>query len=90
LFADRNFCVGLVLIFFVGVILLATLALLPPFLQSLMGYSVYDAGLILAPRGAGTMLGMILASRMIGRMDPRAIIVLGGFFTSLSLWYMSR
>lgn len=90
LFKDRNFCVGLVLIFFVGVILLATLALLPPFLQNLMGYSVFDAGLILAPRGAGTMFGMILATRLMGRMDPRAIIVLGGCCTSLSLWLMTH
>ncbi|HSC75295.1 MAG TPA: MDR family MFS transporter [Pseudomonadales bacterium] len=90
LFTDRNFCVGLVLIFFVGVILLATLALLPPFLQNLMGYSVYDAGLILAPRGAGTMLGMIVASRVMGRVDPRGIIVLGGICTSLSLWCMTH
>ncbi|HQQ63533.1 MAG TPA: DHA2 family efflux MFS transporter permease subunit [Pseudomonadales bacterium] len=89
LFQDRNFCVGLVLIFFVGVILLATLALLPPFLQNLMGYSVFDAGLILAPRGAGTMMGMIIATRLMGRIDARAIILLGGFCTSLSLWLMA-
>jgi DHA2 family multidrug resistance protein len=89
LFRDRNFCVGLVLIFFVGVILLATLALLPPFLQNLMGYSVFDAGLILAPRGAGTMFGMIVATRLMGRMDARLIIVLGGLCTSLSLWWMT-
>jgi MFS transporter, DHA2 family, multidrug resistance protein len=90
LFQDRNFCVGLVLIFFVGVVLLATLALLPPFLQSLMGYSVFDAGLILAPRGAGTMFGMIVATKLMGRMDPRMIIVLGGVCTSLSLWMMTH
>ena len=89
LFHDRNFCVGLVLIFFVGVILLATLALLPPFLQSLMGYSVFDAGLILAPRGAGTMFGMIVATRLMNSMDARGIIILGGICTSLSLWLMT-
>ena len=89
LFRDRNFCVGLVLIFFVGVVLLATLALLPPFLQNLMGYSVFDAGLILAPRGAGTMFGMIVATRLMGRMDPRMIIILGGACTSFSLWLMT-
>lgn len=90
LFRDQNFCVGLVLIFFVGVILLATLALLPPFLQNLMGYSVFDAGLILAPRGAGTMFGMIVATRLMGRMDARLIIVLGGLCTSVSLWLMTH
>jgi len=89
LFKDRNFCVSMVLIFFVGVVLLATLALLPPFLQNLIGYSVLDAGLILAPRGAGTMLGMIFVTRMMGKMDARFIIALGGVFTSASLWLMT-
>lgn len=89
LFRDRNFCLGLVLIFFVGVVLLATLALLPPFLQNLIGYSVFDAGLILAPRGAGTMLGMIIATRLMSRMDPRLLIALGGVCTSASLWLMT-
>ncbi len=90
LFHDRNFCVGLVLIFFVGVVLLATLALLPPFLQNLMGYSVFDAGLILAPRGAGTMAGMIIATKLMGRFDPRRIIAFGGLCTTTSLWLMTH
>ncbi|HNI36742.1 MAG TPA: DHA2 family efflux MFS transporter permease subunit [Pseudomonadales bacterium] len=89
LFKDRNFCVSMVLIFFVGVVLLATLALLPPFLQNLIGYSVLDAGLILAPRGAGTMLGMIFVTRMMGKIDARFIIALGGVFTCASLWLMT-
>jgi DHA2 family multidrug resistance protein len=89
LFHDRNFCIGLILIFFVGVILLATLALLPPFLQQLMGYSVFDAGLILAPRGIGTMCGMIIATRLMKHLDPRYIIAFGSICTSLSLWFMT-
>ena len=48
IFADRNFSVGLVCIFVVGIILLATMALLPPYLQNLMGYPVIDVGLVLA------------------------------------------
>lgn len=90
LFRDRNFSLGLVMIFFVGVVLLATMSLLPPFLQHLMGYSVFDAGMILAPRGAGTMLGMIIATRLMPRMDPRHIIVLGSGLTTLSLWLMTH
>ena len=53
--------VGLIAIFIVGIILLATLALLTPFLQNLMGYPVLTAGLVLAPRGIGTMVAMINA-----------------------------
>ena len=51
-----QFSAGLVFIFLVGIMLLATLALLPPYLQNLMGYPVLTAGMVLAPRGIGTML----------------------------------
>jgi MFS transporter, DHA2 family, multidrug resistance protein len=53
LLRDRNFVVGVVLMFFVGVIMFATLALLPPMLQQSMNYPVASAGLVIAPRGVG-------------------------------------
>jgi len=90
LFRDRNLAVGLVLIFIVGVILLATLSLLPPFLQKLMGYPVLTTGLTLAPRGAGTMVAMMIVGRIIGRVDSRLIIFVGLSLLSLSLWQMSQ
>jgi DHA2 family multidrug resistance protein len=89
LFRDRNLCTGLVFIFVVGIVLLATLALLPPFLQDLMGYPVLTTGLVLAPRGVGTMIAMLLVGRLIGRMDPRAFIVLGLLLAAQSLWAMA-
>ena len=64
-FRDRNFNLGLIFIFIVGIILLATMALLPPFLQNLMGYPVVDVGLILAPRGLGTMMAMVVVVVML-------------------------
>lgn len=89
LFADRNFAVGLLMIFMIGVILLATLALLPPFLQSLMGLPVLTTGNILAPRGIGTMLAMMVVGRLIGRIDSRLLILLGLSLTALSLHRMA-
>ncbi|RUM56478.1 MAG: EmrB/QacA family drug resistance transporter, partial [Marinomonas sp.] len=77
LFRDRNFSVGLVFIFIVGIILLATMALLPPFMQNLMGYQVVDVGMILAPRGFGTMAMMILVGKLSGKVDPRLFIFVG-------------
>ena len=76
---------GLVFIFMVGIMLLATLALLPPFLQNLMGYPVLTAGLVLAPRGVGTMLMMFVVGRLIGRVDARLIMATGLALTALSL-----
>ncbi|HVI35218.1 MAG TPA: DHA2 family efflux MFS transporter permease subunit, partial [Gaiellales bacterium] len=89
LFADRNFSAGLVFIFLVGIILLATLALLTPFLQNLMGYPVLTAGMVLAPRGMGTMLMMFIVGRLIGKIDSRLIIGAGLLVTAVSLYEMS-
>ena len=90
LFKDRNFAIGLVFIFVVGIILLATLALLPPFLQNLMGYPVVTTGFVLAPRGVGTMIAMLLVGRLSGKVDPRLMILAGLGLTAVSLWEMSQ
>jgi len=90
LFRDRNFSVGLLFIFIVGIILLATMALLPPFMLHLMGYPVIDVGLLLAPRGIGTMIAMITVGKLSGRVDARYKILFGLVLTSFSLWEMTR
>jgi len=90
LFADHNFRVGVTLIFVVGVILLASVALLTPYLQTLMGYPVLTAGLILGPRGVGTMVAMMIVGRLIARVDPRVFLLLGFGLSSLSLYEMTR
>jgi DHA2 family multidrug resistance protein len=89
LFRDRNFSVGLLFIFMVGIILLATLALLTPYLQNMMGYPVITAGLVLAPRGVGTMVAMVIVGRLINRVDPRALVLLGLCLTIWVLWEMT-
>ncbi|MDO8459210.1 MAG: DHA2 family efflux MFS transporter permease subunit [Burkholderiaceae bacterium] len=90
LFKDRNFSVGLLFIFIIGIILLATMALLPPFMQNLMGYPVIDVGYLLAPRGVGTMIAMITVGKLSGKVDVRYQIFLGLSLTSLSLWQMTH
>lgn len=90
IFKDRNLSVGLCFIFVVGIILLASLALITPYLQNLMGYPVITAGLVLAPRGIGTMLAMMVVGRIINKVDPRALLVLGLLITAEVLWEMTR
>jgi DHA2 family multidrug resistance protein len=89
IFKDRNFAVGVMLIFVVGIILLATLALLTPYLQQLMGYPVLTAGMILAPRGMGTMVAMMICGRLINRVDARLLLVVGFVLTAQVLWEMT-
>ncbi|MBX7145836.1 MAG: DHA2 family efflux MFS transporter permease subunit [Alphaproteobacteria bacterium] len=90
MFQDRNFVTGIIFIFFVGIILLATMALLPPFLQNIMGYPVVDVGLLLAPRGVGTMIAMIIVGKMTGKIDPRFLITFGLMLTAFSLFEMTK
>lgn len=90
LFRDRNFVAGITLIFMVGVILFATMTLLPPFLQHLKGYPVIDTGFLLAPRGIGVMVSMALVGRVVGRIDARVLIGAGLALAAFSMWEMSR
>jgi DHA2 family multidrug resistance protein len=90
LFRDRNFSVGLLFIFVVGMILLTTMTLLPPFLQGLLGYPVVDVGLLLAPRGIGTMISMFVVGRLSGRVDARLQLVLGLLLAAFSQWEMTQ
>ena len=89
LFADRNFAVALLFMAVTGLLLLAGLALLPPLLQQLFGYSVLDSGFLTMPRGIGTLVSMLVAGRISGRVDARILIFAGIALLGLSLYMMS-
>lgn len=89
LFTDRNFVMGQVLIFVVGAVLLATLSLLAPYLERLMGYPVLTAGLVLAPRGIGTMVAMLLVGRLVSVIDTKYLLLAGLVLTAAALYQMS-
>jgi MFS transporter, DHA2 family, multidrug resistance protein len=88
LFKDVNFVVGIMFIFVVGLILYATLALLTPYLQTLMDYPVVTAGVLLAPRGAGTMLAMMVCGRLVGKVNVRLLVSIGFVATAYALYEM--
>ena len=77
LFGDRNFVTASIFAFvFVGV-LFAGMALAPPMLQGLMGYSVTQTGFLLMPRGIGSLLPMLIVGRLVGHLDTRVILGFG-------------
>lgn len=88
LFADANFVIGNIIIFIMGVVMFATLALLPPMLQEILHYPVITTGLVTAPRGMGLMLAMIVVGRLVGRIDTRVLMGLGLLMTALALQQM--
>ena len=90
IFKSRNFTLGLVLMFLLGVLMLAVLALIPPYLQNLSGYPVLTIGLVLAPRGVGTLVASYIAGRMLKHIEPRPIIALGMALCAYSTWQFSQ
>jgi DHA2 family multidrug resistance protein len=90
LFKDRNFTAGLVLMGATGTILVSSSSLMAPWLQNLANYPVEAAGLIMAPRGIGTMTAMMTGGRLSNRLDPRILMAAGILMLSWSLWEMTR
>jgi DHA2 family multidrug resistance protein len=89
IFKDLNFTVGFLVMFTIGMVLLASSALLAPYLQTLAGYPVREAGLLMAPRGVGTMIAMMVAGRFVNKVDPRLLILFGIFSLAFSFWEMT-
>jgi len=89
LFRDPNFTAGVLFIAIVGLTYYASLALQPPYLQNLMNYPIISAGLVLGPRGVGTMGSMLIVGKLIGRVDTRLLLALGLGLTAWSFYVMT-
>jgi DHA2 family multidrug resistance protein len=89
LFKDRNFVSGCVFMAVMGLVLFSTMALSSPYLQNVIGYPIITAGLLLASRGCGTFVAMMLVGRMMRYIEARTLIIGGLSLTCLSLFYMT-
>jgi DHA2 family multidrug resistance protein len=89
LFKNRNFVAGTFFVFIVGLTYYASLALQPPYLQDLMGYPVVTAGLVMGPRGLGTMGAMLVVGKLIGNLDTRVLLSVGLACTAWSFYAMT-
>jgi len=90
LFKDRTFTTGNILIFFAFFNLFGSIVLLPIYLQTLMGYTAFLAGLVLGPGGVATMLALPLAGKFVEKKNPKIILILGILISALSTHMMSR
>ena len=87
--ADRSFSAGVFLISLLGFVLYASLVLLPIYLQTLLGYPAYNAGLALSPRGIGSLATTPLAGYLTGKTDPRRLLAFGLILGSLTMFDLS-
>lgn len=88
LLKDINFVTGSCFIFVIGAVLYATRALLPPMLESLMGYPVALTGIVTAPSGLGTMVAMLVAGKLVSRVEVRSMLIVGFMIAAYSLYMM--
>jgi DHA2 family multidrug resistance protein len=74
---NRNFAVGTSLMVVMGIVLYGTIALLPLFLQTLLGYPAVSSGMAVSPRGFGAIVSMLIVGRLIGKVNSRYLIMFG-------------
>jgi DHA2 family multidrug resistance protein len=89
LFRDRNFLTGCIFMGVMGLVLYSTMALSSPYLQNVIGYPIITAGVLLASRGCGTFVAMMLVGRMMRYFEARTLIIAGLTITAGSLYYMT-
>jgi MFS transporter, DHA2 family, multidrug resistance protein len=89
IFKDRNFIGGCVFMAVMGLVLYSTMALASPYLQNVIGYPIMTAGLLLATRGLGTFVAMMLVGRIMKYIEARTLIASGMILMSVSLFFMT-
>src|SRR5437870_4489323 len=87
---NRNFAVGTSLMIVMGVVLYGTIALLPLFLQTLMGYPAVESGMAVSPRGFGAITSMLIVGRLINRVRGRYLVMFGFSVLAYSIYLFSK
>jgi DHA2 family multidrug resistance protein len=88
-FKDRTFATGVTLMTVLGFVLFGSLVMLPLFLQTVLGYPSFQAGTAMAPRGFGAFLAMPLVGYLIGKLDPRKMVMSGLVVAGATLFMLS-
>jgi DHA2 family multidrug resistance protein len=87
---DRNYLACTFFGLLVGALLFSTTALLPTFMQSLMGYSVLQSGYASMPRGGGSLIAFLIVPYMVKWFGPRRVLILGVALSVFALWQMAH
>lgn len=89
-FKSISFSTGNIVMFFGFFNLFASIVLLPIYLQTLMGYTATLAGLVLGPGGIATMVTLIIAGRLINKVNPKGILAFGIIVCAYATYLMSQ
>ena len=89
IFRDRNFLIGCFFMVIMGLMLFSSMALSTPFIQNVLGYPIITAGWVLASRGVGTLVGMLMIGRLLRLFEARYLILIGLTLTAATLYQMT-
>src|SRR6266850_1656694 len=89
-FAERNFGLGTVAIFLVGLAFNSSILMVALYTQKILGYDAWTAGLTLAPGGLGTMIALMISGRLVSRMDQRVMLAFGCVLSAVALGLMTH
>jgi DHA2 family multidrug resistance protein len=87
---NRNFVACTLFGMFVGALLFSTSALLPSFMQTLLGYSALQSGYASMPRGVGSFCAFLLVPTLISSVGARPVLAMGIVLCVLALWQMAH
>jgi DHA2 family multidrug resistance protein len=88
-YRDRNFAASSLIMMFVMFGFFSSMVLLALFTQKVLGYDAWTSGLVLAPGGVGNLLSLVIAGRLINRVDQRVLLALGCVLNAWAAWHMS-
>ena len=88
-YGDRNFAAGSIIMFVVMIGFFSSMVLLALFTQKVLGYDAWTSGLVLAPGGVGNLVSLVIAGRLITRIDQRWILALGCLLNAYATYEMS-
>ena len=74
---NKEFLIGTFIQVIMASVLYASIAILPQFLQSMMGYTAFLSGMSMMPRGIGSMTATIVCAFIADRVDKRMLVIAG-------------
>jgi len=89
-FKNRTYSAGVFLMTTLGFVLYGSTVLLPIMLQTLLGYPSMEAGIAMAPRGIGSLIGMPMVGMLVGKIDARKMVGFGLFTGALTLFWLGE
>jgi DHA2 family multidrug resistance protein len=89
IYSDRNFAAGSIIMLTVMIGFFSSMVLLALFTQKVLGYDAWTSGLVLAPGGVGNLFSLVIAGRLITRMDQRWLLAAGCLLNAYSTYEMS-